>query len=119
MHSRLAEGVDQQNFENDAIPALYNSASMSELPAVHKNAVKVSKTINTQKARAQESGEYAQLSSMSTTKGFGSSILEPSLTTGDALDKYQLVLEKVMSFSSPRVYSIFSRWLKWITFLCL
>ncbi|XP_074382310.1 uncharacterized protein LOC141724188 isoform X2 [Apium graveolens] len=76
MHSGLAEGVDQQNFEKGAIPA-----SMSELPAVHTNA---------------ESGEYMQgLSSTSTTERFGRSILEPSLTTANALDKYQLVSEKL------------------------
>ncbi|KAK1364557.1 CCR4-NOT transcription complex subunit 1 [Heracleum sosnowskyi] len=75
MHSVLAEGVDQQNFEKGTIPA-----SASELPVVHTNAVK-------------ESGEYAQgLSFTSTTERFGR---EPSTTTGDELDKFQLVSEKL------------------------
>ncbi|XP_017218466.1 uncharacterized protein LOC108195949 isoform X2 [Daucus carota subsp. sativus] len=78
VHSGLAECVDQHNFGSGVIPI-----STCEVPAVHTNAVK-------------ESGEHAQLlSSTSTTEKFGSSILEQSLTTGDALDKYQLVSEKL------------------------
>lgn len=45
----------------------------------------------------QESGATAQSSSStSVTERLGSNILEPSSTTGDALDKYLLVSEKVI-----------------------
>lgn len=48
----------------------------------------------------QESGVSAQsLPSTSATERLGSNISEPLLTTGDALDKYQLVSEKVTNFS--------------------
>ncbi|KAL1818639.1 hypothetical protein ACET3Z_013508 [Daucus carota] len=86
MPSGLAEGVVQQNFESDAIPVSYPSASASELQSAEPTIV------------SKESGASVQaLPSTSTSERLGSSISEPSLTTGDALDKYQLVSEKLES----------------------
>ncbi|KAL8091899.1 uncharacterized protein LOC141692281 isoform X1 [Apium graveolens] len=82
--SGLAEGVVQQNFESDAIPISFSSASTSELQSAE------------QTIASKESGVSVQsLPSTSTTERPGSSVSEPLLTTGDALDKYQLVSEKL------------------------
>ncbi|XP_058212330.1 uncharacterized protein LOC131324368 [Rhododendron vialii] len=81
-----ADGVNPHDFENDAVVASFPSATTPELHSLEiSNIVK-------------ESGASSHpLPSTPTTDRLGSSTSEPLLTTGDALEKYQIISEKLES----------------------
>ncbi|CAH9118024.1 unnamed protein product [Cuscuta europaea] len=81
-------GIGDCGFENDTITP-YCPASASDLqPAEQSNVVK-------------ELGRSAQAPNLiATVERLGSSMSEQLLTTGDAMDKYQIVLEKLESLVS-------------------
>ncbi|KAL6965062.1 hypothetical protein U1Q18_036119 [Sarracenia purpurea var. burkii] len=83
-HIGASDGVNLHDFENDAIVASFPSASAPELHSAEiSNIVK-------------ESGASSHpLPSTPATERVGSSTLEPLLTTGDALEKYQIISEKL------------------------
>jgi len=81
-----ADGVNPHDFENDAIVASFPSVATPELHSLEiSNIVK-------------ESGASSNpLPSTPTTDRLGSGTSEPLLTTGDALEKYQIISEKLES----------------------
>ncbi|PQM37003.1 CCR4-NOT transcription complex subunit 1 isoform X1 [Prunus yedoensis var. nudiflora] len=85
IHVGVGDGVSQQSSENDSVIGSFPSAaSAPELQSVDSSdAVK-------------ESGVSSQpLPSPAVTERLGSNISEPSLNTRDALDKYQIVAQKL------------------------
>ncbi|VVA30197.1 PREDICTED: CCR4-NOT mRNAion complex [Prunus dulcis] len=85
IHVGVGDGVSQQSSENDSVIGSFPSAaSAPELQSVESSdAVK-------------ESGVSSQpLPSPAVTERLGSNISEPSLNTRDALDKYQIVAQKL------------------------
>ncbi|XP_073219959.1 uncharacterized protein [Cicer arietinum] len=81
---RAADNVSQHSIEKDSVASFPSTASTPELHTVDSaDAVK-------------ESGASSQpLVSSGAVERMGSSFLEPSLTTRDALDKYQIVAQKL------------------------
>ncbi|KAI8024154.1 CCR4-NOT transcription complex subunit 1 [Camellia lanceoleosa] len=83
-HIGSADGGNPHEFENDAIVASFPSASASELPSVEASNI------------VKESGASSQtFPPTSATECLGSSSPEPLLTAGDALEKYQIISEKL------------------------
>ncbi|KAE9600761.1 putative CCR4-Not complex component, Not1, CCR4-NOT transcription complex subunit 1, HEAT [Lupinus albus] len=84
IHNRAADSSSQLSVEKDSVASFPSTASTPELPQVDS-----SDTV-------QESGASSQqLVSSGAVERFGSSFLESSLTTRDALDKYQIVAQKL------------------------
>ncbi|CAI9292306.1 unnamed protein product [Lactuca saligna] len=85
-HAGMAGGIGPHNFENDAVLSSFSSVSAPELHIPDSSNI------------SKESGVYAQpLPSPSASDRVISTTSEPSLTTGDALDKYQIISEKLES----------------------
>ncbi|KAL7238560.1 hypothetical protein ACSBR2_004617 [Camellia fascicularis] len=83
-HIGSADGGNPHEFENDAIVASFPSASASELPSVEASNI------------VKESGASSQtFPPTSATECLGSSSPEPLLTAGNALEKYQIISEKL------------------------
>ncbi|KAK7277081.1 hypothetical protein RIF29_18231 [Crotalaria pallida] len=84
VHIRATDSSSQLSLEKDSVASFPSAASTPELHAVDSSdAVK-------------ESGASSQpLVSSGAMERFGSSFLESSLTTRDALDKYQIVAQKL------------------------
>lgn len=88
MHAGVAEGVTQYSTENEPVVRSFASAAAPELhPVDSSDAVK-------------ESGASSPVPSplpaaAAAAERLGSSISEPSLSTRDALDKYQIVSQKL------------------------
>lgn len=86
VHSGMAGGIGPHNFENEAVLSSFSSVSAPELHITESSNV------------SKEPGVYAQpLPSPSASDRIISTTAEPSLTTGDALDKYQIISEKLES----------------------
>ncbi|XP_059434806.1 uncharacterized protein LOC132167794 isoform X1 [Corylus avellana] len=85
IHIGVADGVAQLSSENDSATGSFPpTSSASELHSLDSSDV------------AKESGASSQLlPSPVATERLGNSISEPSLTTRDALDKYQIVAQKL------------------------
>ncbi|BBG97359.1 transcription regulator [Prunus dulcis] len=85
IHVGVGDGVSQQSSENDSVIGSFPSAaSAPELQSVESSDA------------VQESGVSSQpLPSPAVTERLGSNISEPSLNTRDALDKYQIVAQKL------------------------
>ncbi|XP_040995071.1 CCR4-NOT transcription complex subunit 1-like isoform X1 [Juglans microcarpa x Juglans regia] len=85
IHIGVADAVTQISSENDPATASFHpTASASELHSLESSDI------------AKESGDASQsLPSPVTTERLGSSISEPTLATRDALDKYQIVAQKL------------------------
>ncbi|KAI3711268.1 hypothetical protein L2E82_41237 [Cichorium intybus] len=85
-HTGMAGGIGPHSFENEAVLSSFSSVSAPELH--------IPDTSNISK----DPGVYAQpLPSPSASDRIISTTAEPSLTTGDALDKYQIISEKLES----------------------
>ncbi|KAH8516641.1 hypothetical protein H0E87_004840 [Populus deltoides] len=84
IHSATADGVIQQSSENNSTSASISATTSSELsPAESSDVVK-------------EAGVSSQPSSSSVaSERVGSSIADASLNTRDALDKYQIIAQKL------------------------
>ncbi|XP_057455962.1 uncharacterized protein LOC130747140 isoform X2 [Lotus japonicus] len=84
VHIRAADSVSQHSLEKDSVASFPSTASTPELHTVDSSdAVK-------------DSGASSQPPvSSGAMERLGSSFLEPTLTTRDALDKYQLVAQKL------------------------
>ncbi|XP_052210992.1 uncharacterized protein LOC127813907 isoform X2 [Diospyros lotus] len=81
-HIGATDGVNPHDFENDATVTSFPSASAPQLHSAETTTI--------------ESGAPLQpIPSTSTTERVGSSSSEPLLTTGDALEKYQIISEKL------------------------
>ncbi|KVH89220.1 CCR4-Not complex component, Not1, C-terminal [Cynara cardunculus var. scolymus] len=88
VHSGMAGGIGPHNFENEAVLSSFSSVSAPELHITESSNV------------TKESGAYAQplpSPSAAASDRIISTTAEPSLTTGDALDKYQIISEKLES----------------------
>ncbi|XP_061369489.1 uncharacterized protein LOC133312337 [Gastrolobium bilobum] len=84
IHLRAADSVSQHSLEKDSVASFPSTASTPELHTLDS-----SDTV-------KESGASSQaLVSSGAVERLGSSFLEPSLTTRDALDKYQIVAQKL------------------------
>ncbi|RZC20257.1 CCR4-NOT transcription complex subunit 1 isoform D [Glycine soja] len=85
---RAADSVSQHSLEKDSVASFPSAASTPELHAVDSSEVK-------------ESGTSSQpLVTSGAVERLGSSFLEPSLTTRDALDKFQIVAQKLEAMVS-------------------
>ncbi|KAG5009551.1 hypothetical protein JHK87_018066 [Glycine soja] len=85
---RAADSVSQHSMEKDSVASFPSAASTPELHAVDSSEVK-------------ESGTSPQpLVTSGAVERLGSSFLEPSLTTRDALDKFQIVAQKLEAMVS-------------------
>ncbi|KAK7386118.1 hypothetical protein VNO78_26091 [Psophocarpus tetragonolobus] len=88
LHIRAADSVSQHSLEKESVASFPSAASTPELQAVDSSEVK-------------ESGSSSQpLVSSGAVERLGSSFLEPSLTTRDALDKFQIVAQKLEAMVS-------------------
>ncbi|KAK4372034.1 hypothetical protein RND71_007418 [Anisodus tanguticus] len=88
-HLGMGDSVTSSSFETEAIVEPFTSVSAPELHPVEPSSV------------AKESGASLQPSNATaTSERVGNSISEPLLTTGDALDKYQIISEKLESLVS-------------------
>ncbi|XP_039684486.1 CCR4-NOT transcription complex subunit 1 isoform X2 [Medicago truncatula] len=84
IHIRAADNVSQQSLEKDSVASFPSTASTPELHTMDSSDA------------GKESGASSQpLISSGAVERIGSSFLEPSLTTRDALDKYQIVAQKL------------------------
>ncbi|OIV91490.1 hypothetical protein TanjilG_02108 [Lupinus angustifolius] len=84
IHNRAADSSSQLSVEKDSVASFPSTASTPELHQVDSSDA------------VQESGASSQqLVSPGAVERFGSSFLESSLTTWDALDKYQIVAQKL------------------------
>ncbi|KAJ9558076.1 hypothetical protein OSB04_012690 [Centaurea solstitialis] len=84
VHSGMAGGIGPHSFENEAVLSSFSSVSAPELHITESSNV------------SKEPGVYAQpLPSPSASDRIITATAEPSLTTGDALDKYQIISEKI------------------------
>ncbi|KAK3006153.1 hypothetical protein RJ639_016633, partial [Escallonia herrerae] len=91
LHVGMADGISSSSLEIDV--ASFPSTSAPELQSVEP--------LNVVRKLLKELGASAQtLPSPSGSERLGSNISEPSLTTGEALDKYQIVSEKVLNIPS-------------------
>ncbi|KAG5022258.1 hypothetical protein JHK85_018600 [Glycine max] len=83
---RAADSVSQHSMEKDSVASFPSAASTPELHAVDSS---------------EESGTSPQpLVTSGAVERLGSSFLEPSLTTRDALDKFQIVAQKLEAMVS-------------------
>ncbi|XP_028804636.1 CCR4-NOT transcription complex subunit 1 isoform X2 [Neltuma alba] len=82
IHLRAADGVSQHSVESDSVAASFPLAAST--PELHDSSDVV-----------KESGASSQPQASSVVERLGSSVSEPSLTTRDALDKYQVVAQKL------------------------
>lgn len=83
-HLGTGDNVTSSSFETEAIVEPFTSVSAPESHPVEPSSL------------AKESGASLQPSNATaTSERVGNSISEPLLTTGDALDKYQIISEKV------------------------
>ncbi|KAK4267898.1 hypothetical protein QN277_024622 [Acacia crassicarpa] len=82
IHLRGADSVPQLSVENDSLAASFPSAASS--PELHDSSDVV-----------KESGASSQPQASSVVERIGSGVSEPSLTTRDALEKYQVVAQKL------------------------
>ncbi|TKY68978.1 CCR4-NOT transcription complex subunit 1 [Spatholobus suberectus] len=83
IHIRAADSVSQHSLEKDSVASFPSAASTPELHAVDSSDVK-------------ESGASSQpLVTSGAVERLGNSFLEPSLSTRDALDKFQIVAQKL------------------------
>ncbi|XP_059312955.1 uncharacterized protein LOC132064095 isoform X1 [Lycium ferocissimum] len=88
-HLGMGDTVTSNSFETEVIVEPFTSVSAPELHPVEPSSV------------AKESGASLQPSNATaTSERAGNSISEPLLTTGDALDKYQIISEKLESLVS-------------------
>ncbi|KAK7350377.1 hypothetical protein VNO77_08930 [Canavalia gladiata] len=88
IHIRAGDSVSQHSLEKDSVASFPSAASTPELHAVDSSDVK-------------ESGSSSQPPVTSgVVERLGSSFLEPSLTTRDALDKFQIVAQKLEAMVS-------------------
>ncbi|XP_057511675.1 uncharacterized protein LOC130793815 isoform X2 [Actinidia eriantha] len=79
-----ADGVNSHDFENDAIVASFPSVSATEIYSTEISTI------------VKESGASSHpLPSTPATERLGNVTSEPLLTTGEALEKYQIILEKL------------------------
>ncbi|RZC02395.1 CCR4-NOT transcription complex subunit 1 isoform C [Glycine soja] len=78
---RAADSVSQHSMEKDSVASFPSAASTPELHAV-------------------DSSEVKPLVTSGAVERLGSSFLEPSLTTRDALDKFQIVAQKLEAMVS-------------------
>ncbi|KAK2981457.1 hypothetical protein RJ640_017479, partial [Escallonia rubra] len=86
LHVGMVDGISSSSLEIDV--ASFPSTSAPELQSVEP--------LNVVRKLLKELGASAQtLPSPSGSERLGSNISEPSLTTGEALDKYQIVSEKL------------------------
>ncbi|XP_061969230.1 uncharacterized protein LOC133692363 [Populus nigra] len=84
IHSATADGVIQQSSENNSTSASISATTSSELGPVESSDV------------VKEAGVSSQPSSSSVaSERVGSSIADASLNTRDALDKYQIIAQKL------------------------
>ena len=115
IHSATADGVIQQSFENNSTSASICATTSSELSSVESSdVVKVGRNLATSVLTwlgpiffffffkfvvpfcLKEAGVSSQPSSSSVaSERVGSSIADASLNTRDALDKYQIIAQKV------------------------
>ncbi|XP_059651610.1 uncharacterized protein LOC132299153 [Cornus florida] len=79
-HIMVADGVNPLDFETSTVASSFPSTSAPELHSAELS---------------DELGASQPLASASATERLGGSISEPLLTTGDALDKYQIISEKL------------------------
>jgi len=114
IHSATADGVIQQSSENNSTSASISATTSSELsPVESSDVVKVGRNFATSVLTwlgpilfffkkfvvpfcLKEAGVSSQPSSSSVaSERVGSSIADASLNTRDALDKYQIIAQKV------------------------
>ncbi|WJX85826.1 hypothetical protein P8452_68221 [Trifolium repens] len=84
IHIRAAGNVSQHSRENDSVASFPSAASTPEL-----------NTVDSSDAVKEPGASSLPLVSSGAVDRIGSSFLEPSLTTRDALDKYQIVAQKL------------------------
>ncbi|CAN4125895.1 unnamed protein product [Withania somnifera] len=88
-HLGMGDSVTSSSFETEAIVEPFTSVSTPESHPVEPSSL------------AKESGATLQPSNATaTSERVGNSVSEPLLTTGDALDKYQIISEKLESLVS-------------------
>lgn len=88
-HLGMGDSVTSSSFETEAIVEPFTSVSAPESHPVESSSL------------AKESGASLQPSNATaTSERVGNSISEPLLTTGDALDKYQIISEKLENLVS-------------------
>ncbi|XP_027908150.1 CCR4-NOT transcription complex subunit 1 isoform X1 [Vigna unguiculata] len=87
IHIRASDSVSQHSLEKESVASFPSAASTPELHAVDSSDVK-------------ESGTSQPLVTSGAMERLGNSFLEPSLTTRDALDKYQIVAQKLEAMVS-------------------
>ncbi|PWA89109.1 transcription regulator [Artemisia annua] len=86
VHSAMAGGISSHNFENEAALSSFSSVSAPELHIPEPSNV------------SKEPGVYGQpLPSPAASDRIVSTTAEPSLTTGDALEKYRVISEELES----------------------
>ncbi|GAU24430.1 hypothetical protein TSUD_391390 [Trifolium subterraneum] len=83
IHIRAAGNASQHSRENDSVASFPSTASTPELH-----------TVDSSDAVKEPGASSLPLVSSGAVDRIGSSFLEPSLTTRDALDKYQIVAQK-------------------------
>ncbi|MCH97656.1 CCR4-NOT transcription complex subunit 1-like, partial [Trifolium medium] len=83
IHIRAAGNASQHSRENDSVASFPSTASTPELH-----------TVDSSDAVKEPGASSQPLVSSGAVDRIGSSFLEPSLTTRDALDKYQIVAQK-------------------------
>ncbi|XP_045789212.1 CCR4-NOT transcription complex subunit 1 [Trifolium pratense] len=84
IHIRSAGNASQHSRENDSVASFPSTASTPELH-----------TVDSSDAVKEPGASSQPLVSSGAVDRIGSSFLEPSLTTRDALDKYQIVAQKL------------------------
>ncbi|KAG8653698.1 CCR4-NOT transcription complex subunit 1-like isoform X2 [Manihot esculenta] len=85
IHIGASDGVIQQNSENNSISASFSSAAAAPEPQLGDSSDAVKESIISPQP----------ISSSAASDRLGSGISEPSLNTRDALDKYQIVAQKL------------------------
>ncbi|KAH8488389.1 hypothetical protein H0E87_024164 [Populus deltoides] len=95
IHSAAADGVIPQSSENNSISASFSAtAASSELHPVESSDVKESGVSSEPSLAASESGVSSE-PSLAASERAGSSVADASLNTRDALDKYQIIAQKL------------------------
>ncbi|GKE57798.1 CCR4-NOT transcription complex subunit 1 isoform X1, partial [Tanacetum coccineum] len=83
VHSAMAGGIGSHNFENEVVLSSFSSVSAPELQIPESS---------------NELGVYGQpLPSSAASDRIANTTAEPSLTTGDALEKYRVISEEVQT----------------------
>ncbi|MED6130919.1 hypothetical protein PIB30_005208 [Stylosanthes scabra] len=83
IHIRAADSVSQHSLEKESVASFPSTASTPELHTVDPSDA------------MKESGASQPLVSSSAVERLGSSFLEPTISTREALDKYQMVAQKL------------------------